>query len=104
MNVIVPLNKKVVVEPDSKESMSKGGIIIPETASPKAPTKGRVISISEDSDIRLRLSPGDIVLFSKYSGVELELPDDTGRPNRKLLVIKDEDILAVIQRVEPGRG
>ena len=104
MNVIVPLNKKVVVEPESKESVSKGGIIIPETANQKAPTKGRIISIAEDSDIRLKLAPGDIVLFSKYSGIELELPDDTGRPNRKLLVIKDEDILAVVQRVDPGRA
>lgn len=98
MNVVIPLNKKVIVEPESKEKQSAGGIIIPETANQKAPTKGRVIAIAEDSDINVRIKPGDIVLFSKYSGVEITL--SAPRPeekDRQLLIMKDEDILAVIE-------
>jgi len=99
MNVIIPLNKKVIVEPESKEKVSTGGIIIPETANQKAPTKGTVLAISDDSDIKLKLSPGDLVLFSKFAGVEIMVPPtEGGKENRLLLIMKDEDILAVIER------
>lgn len=98
MNVIVPLNKRVIVEPESKEEISKGGIVIPQTANQKAPTKGRVISISEDSDLKLKISSGDLVLFSKYAGSEIVIPaTEVGKKDRQLQVIKDEDILAVIK-------
>ncbi len=98
MNVIIPLNKKVIVEPEVKEKVTKGGIVIPETANQKAPTKGRVISISEDSDIKLKLSAGDIVLFSKYAGTEIIIPsNETGKSDSTYYIMKDEDILAVIR-------
>lgn len=101
MNIIVPLNKRVIVEPESKEEITKGGVIIPQTANQKAPTKGRVIAIAEDSDIRLKLSEGDLVLFSKYAWVEIIIPaTKVGGKDRLLLILKDEDILAVIERRE----
>lgn len=98
MNVIVPLNKRVLVEPDAKEKQSAGGIIIPETANQKTPTKGRVIAISEDSDINMKIQIGDIVLFSKYAGTEITLvANNPENKDRQYLLIKDEDILAVIE-------
>ena len=98
MNIIVPLNKRVIVEPEAKEEITKGGIIIPETANQKAPTKGRIIAIAQDSDINLKIQPGDIVLFSKFSGTEIIIPaSEVGKKDRQLQVIKDEDILAVIR-------
>lgn len=103
MNVIVPLNKKVIVEPEAKEEKTQSGIIIPETTNQKAPTKGTIIAIAEDSDIKLKISAGDVVLFSKFAGVEIILPKGPGDINgkdRKLLIMKDEDILAVIQKQE----
>ena len=99
MNVIVPLNKRVLVEPEAKEEISQGGIIIPETANQKAPTKGRVIAIATDSDINLKLQSGDVVLFSKFAGTEVTIKaaGSEGK-DRALLLIKDEDILAVIEQ------
>ena len=98
MNVITPMNKRVLVEPEGKEEKSKGGIIIPETANQKAPTKGRVIAIAEDSDIKLKLAAGDLVLFSKYAGTEVVIPaGDVNAKDRQLQLIKDEEILAVIR-------
>lgn len=101
MNVIMPLNKRVVVEPQAKEEVSKGGIIIPETINRPAPTRGRVIAISSDSDIKLKISPGDMVLFSKFTGTEIVIPAKTieGK-DAKIQIIKDEDILAVIRNEE----
>ena len=98
MNVIVPLNKRVLVEPEVKEKRSAGGIIIPETANQKAPTKGRVIAIAQDSDINLKIQSGDVVLFSKYAGIEIvTAAKEVGQKDRQLQMIKDEDILAVIR-------
>lgn len=98
MNIIVPLNKRVIVEPETKEEVTKGGIIIPDIAGQKAPTKGRVVAIAQDSDINLKIQPGDLVLFSKYAGTEIIIPaKEVGKKDRQLQVIKDEDILAVIK-------
>ncbi|MFH1231364.1 MAG: co-chaperone GroES [Planctomycetota bacterium] len=98
MNTIIPLNNRVIIEPESKEEVSKGGIIIPDIAGQKAPTKGRVIAISDDSNTKHKISVGDLVLFSKYAGVEIVIPaSEVGKKDRQLQVIKDEDILAVIR-------
>lgn len=98
MNILVPLNRKVVVEPETQEKVSAGGIVIPETANQKAPTRGRVIAIAEDSDLKLKVSAGDVVFFSKYSGVEVTItrrsPEEK---DRHLQIIKDEDILAKLE-------
>lgn len=106
MNVIVPLNKRVLIEPETKEQVSKGGIIIPDTASQKAPTKGRVIAIAEDCmELKLKISSGDLVLFSKFAGTEIVIPaTEPGQKDRQLQVIKEEDILAVIRHENSGQG
>lgn len=98
MNVITPLNKRILIEPESKEEVSKGGIIIPETANQKAPTKGRVIAIDDSSDLRLKISSGDLVIFSKFAGTEVTIPAGAaGGKERHLQLIKDDEILAVIR-------
>jgi chaperonin GroES len=101
MNVIVPLNKKIVVMPEEKEKVTAGGVIIPETANQKAPTKGTIIAIADDSDLKLKLSPGDIILFSKYAGADVAIPGaKVGEKTQTILIIKDEDVLAVIEHRE----
>ena len=98
MNVMRPLNKKVIIEPEAKENVTSGGIVIPETANQKAPTKGRVVAIADDSDLKLKLSVGDLVLFPKYAGVEIGIPGvGTAKVVRVVQIMKDEDILAVIE-------
>jgi len=96
MTIIIPLNKRVIVEPEAREKQSPGGIIIPETANQKAPTSGRVIAIAED--INLKIKVGDIVLFSKFAGTELNLAAvNPQEKDRQLLIMKDEDIIAKIE-------
>lgn len=97
MNIITPLNKKVLVEPETREEVSKGGIIIPQTANQKVPTKGRVIAVAEDTDLKLKISSGDIVLFSKFAGSEIVVPAGVeGQKDRTYQIISAEDLLAVI--------
>jgi chaperonin GroES len=92
---IRPLGDRVIVEAMSQET-SKSGIIIPDTANKEKPQQGTVIAVgpgrlSESGD---RLAPevkeGDVVLFGKYSGTEIEVDSN------ELLILRESDILAVL--------
>jgi len=78
-----------------EEEEKKGGIIIPETAKEK-PQKGEVIAVGAGRLLKdgTHLSPsvkkGDVVLFSKYAGDEVEIDDE------KYLIVSEDEILAVI--------
>ena len=90
-----PLGNRVVVEPIEQEDVTTGGIVLPETAKEK-PQKGNILSVGpgERDDkgkyIPMDISVGDVVLFAKYSGTEIKVD------NKKLLILRDSDILAKI--------
>lgn len=107
MDKLIPLNKKIVVEPQKKTEKTQGGIIIPETANQKTPTRGTIIAIAVDSGflnenmpLGTRPTPlevGDEVLFSKYAGAEMTIKNAAGE-DQFVLIIKEEDLLAVIKK------
>lgn len=74
---LTPLHDRVIVRPAAPEEVTKGGIIIPDTAKEK-PMQGEVIAIgsgkqAEDGKITaLVVKVGDKVLYGKYSGTEIE--------------------------------
>src|SRR5512142_2402113 len=90
-----PLGDRVVVERDESETMTAGGIVLPDTAKDK-PTRGTVISVGEGklnkngSRTPLQVRVGDRVLFTSYAGENFKLGD------RELLLMHEEDILAVL--------
>jgi chaperonin GroES len=92
---IRPVGDRVVVKPSAKEEVSKGGIIIPDTAKEK-PQEGTVIAVGsgklQDNGERspMELKVGDKVLFAKYGGTEFKFEGDD------LLVLRESDILAVL--------
>ena len=66
---------KVIVEPVEAETVTKGGIIIPDTAQEK-PQKGTVIATGKGkTDEPMEIKAGDTVLFGKYSGTEIHIDD-----------------------------
>ena len=93
-NKIRPLGDRVVVQAMTQET-SKSGIIIPDTAKEK-PQQGKVVAVGpgrlSDTGERLapEVKPGDVVLFGKYSGTEIEVDSDA------LLILRESDILAVL--------
>ncbi len=87
---IKPLADRVLVEPASAETKTASGIIIPDTAQEK-PQKGTVIAIGKGTkDNPITVKPGDLVLYGKYSGNELNYN------GIDYLIMKEADILAVI--------
>jgi chaperonin GroES len=92
-----PLADRVIVEPIEQEETTASGIVLPETAKEK-PQEGNVLAVGpgrmDDDGKRwpLDVKKGDKVLFAKYAGTEVKLPDD-----RKILVLKESDILAIVE-------
>jgi|SRR4030066_298528 chaperonin GroES len=91
-----PLGNRLVVEPLEAEEVTAGGIVLPETAKEK-PQKGTVLSIGpgERDDkgkrIEMDVQKGDIVLYAKYAGTEIKVD------GKKLLILKETDVLAIIE-------
>ncbi len=92
-----PLQNRVVVARVKEETMSKGGIVIPDTAKEK-PVEGKILAVGngkvlEDGTVRkLDVKAGDTVLFGKYAGTEVKI-DGEDR-----LILREDDILAVIEK------
>ncbi len=93
---IRPLHDRVIIKRMEEERTSAGGIVIPDSAAEK-PIKGEVVAVGngkilESGEVRaLDLKVGDKVLFGKYSGTEVTVDGD------ELLVMKEDDIMAVIE-------
>lgn len=86
---IKPLSDRVLVKPaDAEEKI--GGIIIPDTAKEK-PLKGKVVAVGNGTkDEEMILKSGDVVLYGKYAGNELELDGE------KFLIMRQSDVLAIL--------
>jgi len=93
---IRPLQDRILVKRIEEEEMTKGGIIIPDTAKEK-PQEGKVIAagkgkLSEDGKVHpLDVKKGDKVLFSKYAGTEVNLD------GIEHLIIREDDVLGVVE-------
>ena len=81
---------KIIVEPTEAETVTKGGIIIPDTALEK-PQQGVVVAVGAGkADEVMEIKVGDIVLYGKYAGTEIHHED------KKYLVMQQADVLVVL--------
>lgn len=93
---IKPLGNRVLVK-RSEIKMSKGGILLPETAQEK-PRQGEIVAIGpgkmdEKGNLKkVNLSVGDVVLFSSYAGTEVKTEED----QNEFLIMSEDDILGVL--------
>jgi chaperonin GroES len=93
-----PLADRLIVEPIEQEETTASGIILPETAKEK-PQEGKVLAVGpgrkdeEGERIPMDVKEGDRVLYAKYAGTEVKLPED-----RKVLVLKESDVLAIVEK------
>ena len=92
---VTPLADRVVVKALDESEEMRGGLYIPDTAKEK-PQQGEVIAVGpgklSDEGKRLApdVSPGDKVLYGKYSGTEVTVDGE------EYLILRESDILAII--------
>lgn len=85
---VKPLGKNVLVLPIKPESKTETGIYFPESASPERPQEGQVVAVGTSDKITVK--PGQTVIYARYGGTEIKID------NVEYLVVKNEDILAVV--------
>ena len=91
-----PLGERIMVKPMAQEEVSKGGIILPDSAKEK-PQQGEVMAIGKGKlletgqIIPMEVKVGDKVLYGKYSGTEIKLEGE------EYLIIKESEIFAIIK-------
>ena len=93
---IEPLYDRVLIKPIEEPTKTESGIYIPESAKKKT-MEAEVLAVGPGKTengqvISPGVSVGDRVLYEKYGGTEIEVDGD------KLLMVKAEDLMAVIKR------
>ena len=89
-----PMADRLIVKAFEREVVTKGGIILPDTAKEK-PQEGEVLAVgpgrlSDDGTrIPMDIKVGDTVIYTKYGGTEIK--DEDGE---ELIVLRENDILA----------
>ena len=97
MAKIEPLGDRVVIKPTPKEEVSKGGIVLPDTAKEK-PQEGKIIAAGpgrlteEGKRIAMDVKKGDKVIYSKYAGTEFKLDGE------EVIIMREGDILAKMSK------
>ena len=88
-----PLADRLVVKPIEKEEVTKGGIVLPDTAKEK-PQEGKVLAVGpgrltdDGKRLAMDVGVGDIVIYAKYGGTEIKIDDE------ELVILRESDILA----------
>ena len=92
---IRPLGEKVLVKRMEAEQVTKGGIVLPDTAKEK-PQRGTVLAVGDGRLLKdgkradLQVKKGDKVLFSSYGGTEIKVAGE------EYLLMDESDILAIL--------
>ena len=93
---IRPLADKVIVQRLEAESVTAGGIVLPESAKEK-PQRGKVISVGDGrllddgSRSKMQLKKKDEVLFTSYAGTEIKIS------GKDYLIMDESDVMAIIE-------
>ena len=88
-----PLGDRLVVKPIEQEEVSRGGILLPDTAKEK-PQEGKVLAVGpgrlsdEGNRLPMDVKVGDIVVYAKYGGTEIKVEEE------ELMILRESDILA----------
>ncbi len=92
---IKPIGDKILIETIKEEVGKVGSIYVPDTAKER-PQQGKVIAVGDgkkegDKVVPMSVKEGDVIIFGKYSGVEIKHDD------REYLILSESDVLAIVK-------
>ena len=93
---IRPLADKVLIQRVEAESVTAGGIVLPDTAKEK-PQRGKVVNIGDGKLLddggraKFQVKKGDSVLFTSYAGTEVSID------GKDYMIMSESDIMAIIK-------
>jgi co-chaperonin GroES (HSP10) len=103
VNDVIPMEFKVIIEPDEVEATTEGGLHLPDVTRDRisyAVETGKIISMAgnafgDESLFAEKPKIGDRVFFSKYSGSLFEIRKD--REVKKYRLMNDKDVCAILR-------
>ncbi len=93
---VKPLGDKILVKRLEAEEVTKGGIVLPDSAKEK-PREGRIVAVGPGRVLddgtrgKLQVKAKDRVLFTSYAGTEIKIDGE------EYLVMSEDDVLAVVE-------
>lgn len=93
---IRPTEDRVLVIPDTADTMTTGGIVVPDIAQEK-PARGKVVAVGPGKHdeagerVPLAVKVGDTVLWSRWGGVEIRVHDVEHR------ILRETELLGVVE-------
>ena len=92
---IKPLGDRVVIKNLEAEETTKGGIILTNSAKEK-PVMAEVLAVGpggnvDGKEIKMNVSVGQKVIYSKYAGTEVKLGKE------EYTIVRQSDILAIVE-------
>lgn len=94
--MLKPLGDRIIVKAVEAEDVTKGGIVLPDTAKTK-PQEGEVLAVGPGRTLEsgskepMDVKPGDKVIYSKYGGVEVKVGGE------EYVILKQDDVLAIVK-------
>jgi chaperonin GroES len=91
-----PLSDRIVVKPLARETVTKSGIVLPDTAKEK-PQEGEVLAVGPGKVLdngkrsQLEVQVGQRVLFAKYAGTEVKVD------NEEYLILRESDVMGIVE-------
>lgn len=87
---IRPLADRVIIQPLAAEEVTKGGIILPDSAKEK-PMEGTIVAAGPGTkDEEMTVKVGDKVLYGKYSGTEIKIDGE------EYLIMRESDVFGIV--------
>lgn len=94
--MLKPLGDRIVVKAVEAESMSAGGIFLPDAAKEK-PQQAEVIAVGPGKTldngtlVAIEVKVGDKIVYGKYSGTEIKVDGED------VVVLRQDDILGIVE-------
>jgi chaperonin GroES len=91
-----PMGDRLVVKAIARETMTKSGIVLPDTAKEK-PQEGEVLAVGpgkvldNGKRVTLEVQVGQRVMFAKYAGSEVKLDGE------EYLILRESDIMGIVE-------
>jgi chaperonin GroES len=92
-----PLGDRVVVKPLARETVTRSGIVLPDTATTEKPQEGEILAVGPgkvlDNGKRttLEVAVGQRVLFAKYAGTEIKID------GQEYLILRESDVMGIVE-------
>ncbi len=92
---LIPLGDRVVLKQLEAEETTKSGIVLPGQNKEK-PQQAEVIAVGpggvvDGKEVKMEVSVGDQVIYSKYAGTEVKVDDV------EYIIVRQSDVLAILK-------